>query len=85
MLKVVSLFFKTLSPYFTKLSLLLRKTWQEWGGVSGVGVPTMRSPVTFKMKLYVTTVNNSFQPLTIFSHKELHLRCHIGPELNIVT
>ena len=32
------------------------------------------SPVTCKMKLYVTTVNNSFQPLPIFCHKELHLR-----------
>ena len=34
---------------------------------------------------YVTTVNNSFQPLPIFCHKELHLRCCIGLELNIVT
>ena len=32
------------------------------------------SPVTCKMKLYVTTVNNSFQPLPILCHKELHLR-----------
>ena len=44
-----------------------------------------RSPVTFKTKLYVTTVNNSFQPLPIFRHKELHLRCCIGLELSIVT
>ena len=44
-----------------------------------------RSPVTFKTKLYVTTVNNNFQPLPIFCHKELHLRCCIGLELNIVT
>ena len=43
-----------------------------------------RSPVTFKAKLYVTTVNNSFQPLPIFCRKELHLRCCIGLELNIV-
>ena len=34
-----------------------------------------RSPVTFKMMLYVITVNNSFQPLPIFCHKELRLRC----------
>ena len=36
------------------------------------------------MKLYVTTVNNSFQPLHIFCHKELHFRCSIGVELNII-
>ena len=35
--------------------------------------------VIFKTKLSVTTVNNSF------FHKELHLRCCIGLELNIVT
>ena len=40
-----------------------------------------RSPVTCKMKLYVTTVNNSFQPLPIFCHKELHLRGHIRLDL----
>ena len=34
---------------------------------------------------YVTTANNSFQPLSIFSLKELHLTCCIGLELNIVT
>ena len=34
-----------------------------------------RSPVTC---LFVTTVNNNFQPLPIFSHKVLHLRCCIG-------
>ena len=34
-----------------------------------------RSPVTC---LFVTTVNNNFQPLPIFCHKELHLRCCIG-------
>ena len=34
-----------------------------------------RSPVTC---LLVTTVHNYFQPLPIFSHKELHLRCCIG-------
>ena len=44
-----------------------------------------RSPVTFKMKLYVTRVNNSFQLLLFFFHKELHLRCCKGLELNIVT
>ena len=43
------------------------------------------SPVTFNTKLYVTTVNNSFQPLPIFCHKELHHRCSIDLELNIVT
>ena len=44
----------------------------------------MRSPVTIKTKLYVTNVN-SFQPSPIFCHKELHLRCHIGLELNTET
>ena len=34
---------------------------------------------------YVTTFNNSFQPLPIFCHKKLHLRCCIGLELNLVT
>ena len=34
-----------------------------------------RCLVTFNTKLYITTVNNSFLPLTIFCHKELHLRC----------
>ena len=37
-----------------------------------------RGPVTFNTKLHVTTVNNSFQPLAIFCHKELHLKCCIG-------
>ena len=32
-----------------------------------------RDPVTFKTKVSGTTVNNSFLPLPIFSHKELHL------------
>ena len=32
---------------------------------------------------YVTAVNSSFQPLPIFCHKELHLRCCIGLKLNI--
>ena len=41
--------------------------------------------VGFKMKLFVTTVNNSYQLFPIFYHKELHLRCCIGLELNIVT
>ena len=36
-------------------------------------------------KNHVTTVNETFQPLPIFCHKELHLRCCIGLELNIVT
>ena len=44
-----------------------------------------RSPVTFKAKLYVTTVNNNFQPLPISRHKGLHLRCCIGLKLSIVT
>ena len=44
-----------------------------------------RSPVTFKTKLYVTTVNNSFLPLFIFCYKEHHVRCCIGLTLNIVT
>ena len=43
-----------------------------------------KSPVTFKMKLSVTTVNSSSQLLP-FCHKELHLRCCIEVELNIVT
>ena len=33
-----------------------------------------RSPVTC---LYVTAVNNNFEPLPIFCHKEFHLRCSI--------
>ena len=37
------------------------------------------SPVTFKMKLFVTTVNNCFQLFHIFFYKEFHLRCCIGP------
>ena len=43
-----------------------------------------RSPVTFKTKLSVRTVNNSFQLFFIFCHKELHLRRCIGLEWNIV-
>ena len=43
-----------------------------------------KSPVTVNMKLYVTTANNSFHPLPIFSHKELHLIGHKGLDLNIV-
>ena len=75
MLKVVPLFFKTppilpTPPFF----------WAKLGG----RVPTRRSPVTFKAELYVTTVN-SLQPLPVFCHKGLHLRCHIGLELNIAT
>ena len=35
-----------------------------------------KSPVTFKVKLYVTTVKN-LQALPIFCHKELLLRCCI--------
>ena len=42
------------------------------------------SPVTFKMKLSVTTVHYSFQLCPIFCHKKLHLRCCIGLELSIV-
>ena len=37
------------------------------------------------MKLYVTTVSDSFHPLPIFGHKKLHLRICIWFELNIVT
>ena len=44
-----------------------------------------RSLVPFKMELYVTSVNNSFQWLPNFCYKELHLRCCIEPESNIVT
>ena len=44
-----------------------------------------RIPVTFKTKLYVLTVNNSFQSLHIFCHKEFYLRCYMMLELNIVT
>ena len=77
MLKLVPLFFKTPSPLFYQPLPFSGKNF-------GAG-PAMKSPVTFKTKLYVTTVNNSFQPLPIFCHKELHLRCHIGLELNVVT
>ena len=44
-----------------------------------------RNPAIFNMKLYRTTVNNSFQSLPIFHHKELHLRCCIGLALNFLT
>ena len=44
-----------------------------------------RSPVTFKIRLYVTTVNNSFQTLPIFCYEEVHLGGCIGLDLNIVT
>ena len=44
-----------------------------------------RSPVIFKTKLSVATLNSSFQLLLTSSHKELHLRCYIGLVLNIVT
>ena len=37
------------------------------------------------LPLSVTTVSNSFQLFPIFCLKELHLRCCIGLELNIVT
>ena len=36
------------------------------------------------MELYVTTVNNSFQSLPIFCHKEIHLAGYIGHDLNIL-
>ena len=42
-----------------------------------------RNPVIITTKLYVTTINNSFQPLPNFCHKELHRRCCVGLELNI--
>ena len=41
------------------------------------------SPVTFKIKLYVTKVNKSLKT-SIFCHKELHLRGPIRPDLNIL-
>ena len=44
-----------------------------------------RSPMTFKTKLSVTTVNSSFQVIPIFYHKELYLRYCIGLVVNIVT
>ena len=44
-----------------------------------------RNPATIMTKFYATAVNNSFQPLPNFCHKELHLRCCIGLKLNIVT
>ena len=75
MLKVVPIFSKT-HPILPTLPFYRKKP--------GGKVPTMRSPVTFQTKFYVTTVD-SFQPLPIFCHKELHLWCHIGLELNIVT
>ena len=43
-----------------------------------------KSLVTFKTKLFLTTVSNSSQLLP-FCHKELHLRYFIGLELNIAT
>ena len=43
------------------------------------------SVVTFKTELYVNTVNNSFQSLSISRHKKLHVRFCIGLELNSVT
>ena len=43
-----------------------------------------RSPLTFKTKLSVTTVNSGLQLLPIFCRKELHLRCGMGLELDIV-
>ena len=30
--------------------------------------------------MYITTVNNTFQPLTFFCHEELHIRCCTGLE-----
>ena len=62
------------SPLVTKPSFI-RKGEGE--------VPTMRSPVKFEVKLYVTTIN-SFHPVFIFCHIQLHLRYHIGLDLNIV-
>ena len=44
-----------------------------------------RSPVTFKSKLCVKAVNNSFQPLPIFCHKGVHVGCSILLKLDIVT
>ena len=44
-----------------------------------------RSPVTFKSKLCVKAVNNSFQPLPIFCHKDVHVGCSILLKLDIVT
>ena len=41
-----------------------------------------RSPVTFKMKLYVTKLTTV--PITFFCLKELYLRCCTGLKLNIV-
>ena len=42
-----------------------------------------RSPVTFTMKLYLTTINNNFSGCLFFYDKELHLRFFLGLELNI--
>ena len=39
-----------------------------------------RTPIICR-KLYVATVNNSFQTLPIFCHKELHLSGHIRFDL----
>ena len=44
-----------------------------------------RNPVICKTKLYITKVNNSFQSLSIFYQKELHLRRCTGLKLNIAT
>ena len=75
MLKVVPLFFKTppILPTLPFYGKNLGVRFQAWGVLSH-----------FKRKLYITTVN-SFQPLPIFCHNEVHLRCHMGLELNIVT
>ena len=37
-----------------------------------------KNPVTIMTKLYVTAINNTFQPLPIFYHKVIHLRCCKG-------
>ena len=59
------------------------KSWMEYL-IALIRVGSRR-PVTFKTKLSVLTYNNSFQLLPIFWYKELHIRCFIGFELNIVT
>ena len=44
-----------------------------------------KSLVMFKVKLYVKSVNSSFQSLPIICHKELLLRCCIELDPNILT
>ena len=82
--KTIPLFCQSLSFYGKNLNPPFRENFEKKPSfIKGWEVPTMMSPFTFKTMLYETAVN-SFDPLLIFCHKELHLRCCIGLELNIV-